>query len=206
LDEAKSRACVRVLRLEIRTRNRREREDDESDGAYVSLTKPTSSFHSIHPLRDWMPRTIPRPDKFWQPLAQFISGLQLKELVWTSTEQFPRCVLSVLNEKLPACRLHVYRFDLHSFHQRDTLQDIEETEYMLAASPCLCTIVSSYSMYDASGCANYNGDATLQLSAELAPNLKHVSAWDDSIMSSGEIDCGGSQDSNGGDFILNQSG
>jgi hypothetical protein len=187
LDEAKSRACVRVLRLGIRTDNRREREDDKAEGAYVSLTKSVSSFHSIYPLRDWKPKTEPRPDKFWQPLAQFISSLQLKELVWKWTEQLPRCILSVLNEQIPGCRLHVHGFDLRSLHQRDTLQNIEETEYMLAISPCLYTIVAPYSMYDASSYANYNGDATLQLSAGLAPNLKHVSVWDNSVMSSGEI-------------------
>jgi hypothetical protein len=187
LDEAESRACVRVLRLEIRSDNRRERDDDDAEGAYVSLTKSVSSFHSIHPLQDWKPRTRPRPEKFWQPLAQFISSLQLKGLVWTWTEQLPCCVLSVLNEQIPACRLHVYRFNLRSLHQKDTLQNIEGNEYILATLPFLYTIVAPYSMYDSSDCANYNGDATVEVSAGLAPNLKHISVWDNSVVSSGEI-------------------
>jgi hypothetical protein len=186
LDEAKSRACVRTLRLGVRTDNRIEREDDE---AFVWLTKSVSiSSQSIYPLRYWKPRTGPRPDEFWQPLARFISCLHLKELVWTWTEQLPRCVLSVLNEQVPTCRLHVHGFDLRSLHQRDTLQNIEETEYILATSPCLYNIVAPYSMYDWSGCTNYNGDATLELSAGLAPNLKHVLVWDNSAVSSGETE------------------
>jgi hypothetical protein len=49
LDEAKSRACVRTLRLGVRTDNRIEREDDE---AFFWLTKSVSiSSQSIHPLR-----------------------------------------------------------------------------------------------------------------------------------------------------------
>jgi hypothetical protein len=42
-------------------------------------------------------------------------------------------------------------------------------------------------MYDWSGRANYNGDATLELSAGLAPNWKHILVWDNSAVSSGEI-------------------
>jgi hypothetical protein len=92
-----------------------------------------------------------------------------------------------LHEQLPACRLFVRDFDLRSLHQEDILQDIEETEYMLATSPCLYQIVAPYSMRDAIGRANYNEEAILKLSAGLAPNLKHVCMWDDSLMPSGEI-------------------
>lgn len=58
---------------------------------------------------------------------------------------------------------------------------------MLATSPCLYQIAAPYSTWDAIGCANYNGEAVLKLSAGLAPNLKHVCVWDNSLMSSGEI-------------------
>jgi hypothetical protein len=58
---------------------------------------------------------------------------------------------------------------------------------MLAKSPCLFNIVAPYSLYDAVGCANYNEEATLRLVAGLAPNLKHVCAWDNAPRSYGEI-------------------
>ncbi|KAF5849096.1 hypothetical protein GGP41_005995 [Bipolaris sorokiniana] len=44
---------------------------------------------------------------------------------------------------------------------------------MLGVSSCLYNISILYSMYNASDCANYKAEATLQLSAGLAPNLKH---------------------------------
>jgi hypothetical protein len=179
LDEAKSRVCVRVLELGVRTAYQTACEDDGAEDAYISLMGLVSmrlvpKFHSIHPLREWEPRTEPRPDEWWQPLARFISSIHLKTLMWASTEQMPRCILSVLNEQIPRCQLHIHKFDLRSLHQRETLQDIEETEYMLATSPCLFKIDIPYSRYDARVCANYNVEATLRLAAGLAPNLKHV--------------------------------
>ncbi|KAJ4983398.1 hypothetical protein SVAN01_11090 [Stagonosporopsis vannaccii] len=187
LDEANSRACIKVLKLSMRTDRQIERNEDEIEGTYGSGAKLVPNIHSIRPIPEWRPQTWPQADKCWETLAQFISTLHLKELVWASTRELPRCIISVLNKQLPTCRLHIYGFDLRSLHQRGTLQDIEETEYLLATSPCLYSISAPYSRYDASGCANYNGEATLRLSSGLAPNLRHVCVWDNSVMSSGEI-------------------
>lgn len=187
LEKAKSRTCVRVLKLGVSTAYQTGREDGEAEDAFGSLMRLVPNFHPINPLRERKPRTKPRPEEWWQPLARFISSIHLKDFTWASTEQIPRCILSVLNEQIPSCRLHVHEFELQSLHQRETLQDIDETEYMLASSPCLYSIVASYSLYDTSGYANYNGEATLRLAAGLAPNLKHVCVWDNARMSSGEI-------------------
>ena len=187
LDEAGSRGCVRVLKLGTpHTDSPLEHEDYEVDAAYVPGWKLVPESKS-GPLRDWRPRTEPRSDEYWRPLARFISSLHLKELVWSSKGQVPRCILAVLHEQIPACRLYVRDFDLRSLHHRDALQDTEETEYMLATSPCLYQIVGTYSTRDATGCANYSQEAVLRLSAGLAPNLKHVCVWDNSLKPSGEI-------------------
>ncbi|EUC44384.1 hypothetical protein COCMIDRAFT_27262 [Bipolaris oryzae ATCC 44560] len=42
-------------------------------------------------------------------------------------------------------------------------------------------------MHDESGCANYNGEAALQLSAGLVPKLKHVCMWENIRIPSREI-------------------
>jgi hypothetical protein len=186
LDEAESCVCVRTLKLGTHTDSPLEHEDHEVDGAYIPGWKLVPEFKS-GPLREWRPRTEPPPEEYWQPLARFVSSLHLKELVWSSKEQLPRCILAVLHEQLPACRSYVRDFDLRSLHQEITLQDIEETEYMLATSPCLYQIVAPYSKRDATGRANYNEEAVLKLSAGLAPNLKHVCVWDNSLMPSAEI-------------------
>jgi hypothetical protein len=185
LDEAESRVCVRTLELGTHTDSPLEHEDHEVDGAYIPGWKLVPEFKN-GPLREWRPRTEPPPDEYWQPLARFVSSLHLKELVWSSKEQLPRCILAVLHEQLPACRLYVRDFDLRSLYQEDPLQDIEDTEYMLATSPCLYQIIAPYSMQDATGCANYNEEAVWKLSAGLAPNLKHVCVWDNSLKPSGE--------------------
>lgn len=187
LDEANSRTCIRVLELGIGADDHTKREDDKNSALHASWTKLAPDFYPAPPLQAWKSRTQRRPEEHWQRLAKFISGLHLKDLIWASMEQLPCCILAVLNEQMPGCRLHVHGLDFHSLHQQDVLQDIEDTDYMLATSSCLYSISVLYSRYDESGCANYNGEATLQLSAGLAPNLKHVCMWEKTIMSSGEI-------------------
>lgn len=187
LEETKRHACVRVLKLGISTAYQVTGENEGHEDAHIFCTRSVLGFHPIRPIQEWKPRTEPRPDTWWLPFAQLISSLHLRDLIWASTEQVPVCILSVLGSKFPGCRLHVHGFDLRSLHQRDTLQDIDDAEYMLATSPCLYCIVAPYSMYDASGCANYNGEAILRLTTGLAPNLKHVRLWDNSLLSSGEI-------------------
>ena len=187
LDVTKSRNCVKVLKLGAHDARQTEREDSSPADAYTSRRGLGSDLHPIRPLRGWKPRTELRPDEFWQPLVRFISSVRLQDLVWTSIEQIPHCILLVLNKKVPICRLHVYGFDLQSLHQREPLQDIETTDYMLVTSPYLHSIVAPCSKYDASGRANYNEEAILQMAAGLAPNLKHVCVWDNSLMASGEL-------------------
>ncbi|KAJ8118838.1 hypothetical protein OPT61_g243 [Boeremia exigua] len=177
LDETRSRTAVRVLKIG--------RCIDGSGEGYSTSITPVSD--GIRPLRKWQPRKAPRPDEWWRPLVQFISSLPLKDLVWASKEQIPRCVLSALETHIPRCRLHAHEFELWSLYQRGDLQDIEDDDYMLATSPCLHSIIAPCSSYDATGCANYHEEAILWLAAGLAPNLKHVHMWDNTLRASGEI-------------------
>lgn len=187
LDQANSCAYIKVLELGTGADDQVKREDNKNNALYVSWTKLAPDFYPVSSLQAWKSRNERRPDEYWQRLAQFISGLHLRDIISMSTAQFPCCILAVSHKQMPACRLHVHGLDFHSLHQQDILQDIEESDYMLATSPCLYNVSVLYSKYDASGWANYNREATLQLSAGLAPNLKHVCMWDNTPPPSGEI-------------------
>jgi hypothetical protein len=113
----------------------------------------------------------------WEPLAQFLLKCRgLKELVWQSDDQVPRCILDILHDQLPRVHLHVDKFDLRSLHQEpDHLHDIDPDEYMLATSPSLRTVGADVDYEDADGSINYNYEAILQMVSGLAPNLQRVS-------------------------------
>lgn len=183
LDEARARSCVRVLKLGTHTVFQARGEDDRTEEAWLTSTRSLRKFHEAWV---WELRTDSRASEWWGPLVRFISSFHLKDLFWNSAEQIPRCILSVLNKHVPRCRLHVQAFDLRSLHQRTILQNIDDAEYELASSPSLHSIISPYSVFDATGCANYNGEATLRLVAELAHNLKHVWVWDNTLRGSGD--------------------
>ena len=89
LDEAKSRVCIRVLKLGVSTAYQTGREDGETEDAYVSWMGLVTNFHPIRPLGEWKPRTEPRPDEWWQPLARFIFSVHIKAVLWMSTEKIP---------------------------------------------------------------------------------------------------------------------
>jgi hypothetical protein len=112
----------------------------------------------------------------WQPLARFLLKCRgLKELVWESWDQVPRCILDVLHDQLPRAHLHVNTFDLRSLHQHPGHpRNINLDEYMLATSPNLRIVNALVDYTDSDGSVNYNHEAILQMIAGLAPNLHEV--------------------------------
>ncbi|KAL3496573.1 hypothetical protein BJX62DRAFT_232242 [Aspergillus germanicus] len=78
----------------------------------------------------------------WKPLADFLHTLVgLEDLFWFTRAQFPECMLQVLHRDLPQCHLHLKVFQL----QGDLSEDgyVSDSEFTLATSPCLSSIVVS---------------------------------------------------------------
>lgn len=48
----------------------------------------------------------------WDLLVLFRRLLGLRDLVWACGNQFPPCLLQVLHQRLPRCRLHIRAFRL----------------------------------------------------------------------------------------------
>jgi hypothetical protein len=78
----------------------------------------------------------------WMSLVKLIGQLPaLRDLVYTSAEQIPSCLPSILHQHHPSCRLHVTIFDLRSLHQPNgSPHDIDPDEFKLVTSPCLYSI------------------------------------------------------------------
>ncbi len=112
----------------------------------------------------------------WLPLAQFLDQLpKLKDLIYACKNQIAVCILLSLHQYHPNSRLHVHTFSLRSLYQpRDRPHDIDPVEFVLATSPCLYSIVVSYSGYHTDGRVGYNEEAVLQMVAGAAPRLKSV--------------------------------
>ncbi|KAJ5585476.1 uncharacterized protein N7459_005276 [Penicillium hispanicum] len=110
----------------------------------------------------------------WGPVAQLVARLPgLRDLTWACTNQFPPCLLQVLHQDLPRCRLHMKVFRLRSLcYDVDHPRDIDEYEYSLASSPSLSSIVVPISRFDSEGHVEYNFEAAMQIVSGLAPNLK----------------------------------
>ncbi|KAF1993030.1 hypothetical protein P154DRAFT_106168 [Amniculicola lignicola CBS 123094] len=120
----------------------------------------------------------PAPQRdFWGILARFLSKLALRDLIWAVPEQVPSCILSMLHEHLPTSRLHVQTFSLRSLIQGNNPQSISDTDYLLATSPCLYSILGPYSPFDPAGRADYNEEAIQEMAAGSTPSLKHVHVW-----------------------------
>jgi len=115
-------------------------------------------------------------NKLWRPVADFLSTLPgLKDLIWASTDQVPRCILDVLHESLPRTRLHVNTFSLRSLHQKPhRIHDIDPDEYALASSPNLYSVCAIGQTVDDDGHASYNEEALQRMMRGVAPNLRRV--------------------------------
>lgn len=114
----------------------------------------------------------------WLPLAQFLGRLSnLKDLIYACLDQIPICILSSLHRTHPNSRLHMHTFNLRSLHySKYDFNEVDPDEFALITSPCLYSIIASYSAYDTDGQVNYNEEAIAQMVIE-APRLKSVRMW-----------------------------
>jgi len=115
-------------------------------------------------------------NKAWLPFAQFLAQIPgLKDLVYSQNHQLPRCIIDVLHQHHPHCRLHVRIFSLRSlYHDREGQRAIDPDELALASSPCLYSINLTYRPYDVAPRFNFNLDALRDMVGGHAPNLKRV--------------------------------
>lgn len=120
-----------------------------------------------------------RCNEAWGPVAGFIPKFPgLKQLIWASTDQIPRCILDTLHGSLPKTRLHVHTFSLRSLYQKlDQLHDIDPDEYALASSPNLSSICAPSTTFDTNGNLDYNEEAVQHMTAGIAPNLRSVTMY-----------------------------
>ncbi|RYP20714.1 hypothetical protein DL765_002664 [Monosporascus sp. GIB2] len=166
---------------DIETHGSREEDDDDlrdrfeafgSDDTFQEVSRVRQSDF-IRKLAQYERRI---QNKAWMPLANFIQQLSgLFDLIYTSTDQVPTCLLSTLHQYHPNCRLYVRHFYLRSLVQsRAQLHDIDPDEFELVTSPCLYGIVAPYHGYDSNGKLCFSEEAVLQIVAGLAPRLAYV--------------------------------
>ncbi|PGH00303.1 hypothetical protein AJ80_09197 [Polytolypa hystricis UAMH7299] len=113
-------------------------------------------------------------DDAWIPLANLMRRLSaLRDLVYACTNQFPPCLLAVLHEELPCCRLDMRSFALRSLDQ----EEMDPQELALVTSPCLHAVVAPPASYTLlrERILIYLQEAHLRIPLALAPNLKEVS-------------------------------
>lgn len=111
----------------------------------------------------------------WEPLASFISGLALTDLIWASSDQVPPSILSALHALSAPCRLHIQRFHFPSLIYRiDEPKEFDEHERAIATSPCLYSLSLSGSKWESRGAINYNYEVVIQMASGFAPNLRQV--------------------------------
>ncbi|KAI9373587.1 hypothetical protein BJX61DRAFT_552096 [Aspergillus egyptiacus] len=110
----------------------------------------------------------------WKPLARFIKKLLgLRDLLWAGWAAFPPCILEVLHQDLPKCRIHLRSSTLRHLYGSSTLPEgYESYEYALATSPSLSSLV--FRMANLHNAAVYTHRAVLRMAAGLAPNLTQV--------------------------------
>lgn len=156
-------------------------DEDESDSDEDDFCKPSKGlieeFYGASPLLTHEEKQ--EQNEAWLPLAQFLDQLPaLKDLIYACTDQIPICILSSLHQHHPNSRFHVHTFSLRSLYQpKDRPHDIDPDEFVLATSPCLHSIMVSYSGYDTNGQVEYNEEAVLQMVVAAAPRLNSVRMW-----------------------------
>jgi hypothetical protein len=79
--------------------------------------------------------TVHQTNRFWKPLANFVSGLpSLVSIIYNGHTQFPLCLLDAIHQHQPPCRIYITRFNLWSLGPRGPEDDYELN---LVSSPCL---------------------------------------------------------------------
>jgi hypothetical protein len=146
--------------------------DEEVPELFSGLDKPTMPG-ILSPL----PSTAWLDDSAWKPLVDLIRDLPaLQDVIFASTDRFPRLLLSQLHEHHPHCRLHIHNFKLRSLILRDRAeQGMHPDDIALATSPCLYSIVVQTQPYHCAQTLDYNEEAVVAMVKGAAPNLRNVS-------------------------------
>jgi hypothetical protein len=118
----------------------------------------------------------------WRPLADLIMQLpSLSDFIYGCPSQFPPCLLQILHQHRPQCRLHVSTFKLLSLNA----PVMDAHEVMLATSPCLYSVKvqcedpysDTHHGFDSQGIQTFHYKATMRLVAGLSPSLKEVTMY-----------------------------
>ncbi|KAM3449576.1 hypothetical protein MY3296_006796 [Beauveria thailandica] len=148
------------------------RVDDEHPELLSGMDYPLCYYPALpSPSTEW-------PDEQpWQALVEFCKELpQLEDVVFASSDQFPRALLSELHENHPQSRLHMRYFGLRSLIHPELEQRpaIHPDDIALATSPCLYSVVAVTSQYRYEQVVDYNEEAIMEMAAGLAPRLTNV--------------------------------
>ncbi|KAM0667342.1 hypothetical protein ACQRIT_003641 [Beauveria bassiana] len=113
----------------------------------------------------------------WQALVELCKELPLLEdVVFASSDQFPRALLSELHQNHPHSRLHMRNFGLRSLihSELEERPAIHEDGIALATSPCLYSVVAVTSQYRWEQVVDYNKEAIMEMTAGLTPRLTNM--------------------------------
>lgn len=123
-------------------------------------------FH-LEPIQMHPP---PPPERdTWRPLAAFLRKLPgLEDFVWVTRARFPACLLNVLNQDIPTCRLHLRVF--RGFESLTADGQLNEYERTLATSRSLSSVVCEVSQ----GVNSFQEQAIMQMAAGASPGLSQL--------------------------------
>ncbi|PMB65694.1 hypothetical protein BM221_007891 [Beauveria bassiana] len=143
------------------------RVDDEHPELLSGMDYPLCYYPALpSPSTQW-------PDEQpWQALVELCKELPLLEdVVFASTGQFPRALLSELHENHPQSRLHMRNFGLRSLihSELEERPAMHADDIALATSPCLYSVVAVTSQYRREQVVDYNKEAIMEMTAGLAP-------------------------------------
>ncbi|KAJ5307037.1 hypothetical protein N7508_006052 [Penicillium antarcticum] len=150
-------------------------EEDTNHGCHEDELTCLSNYYaeSINGVFNHVPE--PQHDS-WGPLRTLVSQLSgLCDITWSCETLFPPCLLEILHQSMPKCRLHIMAFRLLSLcYKADNPQNIDAYEYELATSPSISSILVPLNHQNDGGNLDYNGEAAIELANGLAPNLTNL--------------------------------
>ncbi len=151
-----------------------EREPDEYRHAFTDEDEWTCLrdiyFMLLFQLEPIQTHPPPPPERdTWRPLATFLRKLPgLEDFVWVSRARFPACLLNVLNQDIPTCRLHLRVF--RGFESLTADGQLNEYEHTLATSRSLSSVVCEVSQ----GVNSFQEQAIMQMAAGASPGLSQL--------------------------------
>lgn len=149
-----------------------EREPDEYRHAFIDEGE-WSCLITIYFLLFFSPSRIgknpPQERDTWRPLASFLRRLSgLEDFVWITGVEVPVCLLNVLHQDIPACRLHLRAFS--GFKSLTADGQLNEYEHTLATSRSLSSVVCEVDQ----GVNSLQEQAIMQMAAGASPSLEQL--------------------------------